>query len=68
MKRRMDDGCTIYTYTIYCAHCCTVYVGLAQARPNNATSKLKRHTHRESLPMISPILRADSPVWQELGG
>ena len=25
----------IYTYTTYCAHCCTVYVGLAQARPNN---------------------------------
>ena len=46
MKRRADDGRTIYTYnytyihiyiytyTIYCAHCCTVYVGLAQARPN----------------------------------
>ena len=28
----------IYTYTIYCTHCCTVYVGLAQARPNKIIS------------------------------
>ena len=41
MKRRANDGRTIhiyiYTYTIYCAHCCTVYVELAQARPNYMT-------------------------------
>ena len=33
MKRRAGDGRTIYTY-IHFAHSCTVYVGLAQARPN----------------------------------
>ncbi len=38
MKRCVDDRRTIHTYihtyNIYCTHCCTVYVGLAQARPN----------------------------------
>ena len=37
MKRRADDGRTIIIYTYkHCAHSSTVYVGLAQARPNKA--------------------------------
>ena len=37
------DGCTKHTYIhtpYYCRHCCTVYVGLAQARPNKSIASI----------------------------
>ncbi len=43
IKRCADDGRTKHTYIhtpYYCRHCCTVYVGLAQARPNKSIASI----------------------------
>ena len=54
IKRCADDGRTKHTYIhtpYYCRHCCTVYVGLAQARPNKSIASITM------LKLLNPLLK-----------